>query len=407
MTEGTVADGGRAQSGAKHPYSTPRNDDPMTDRTYDLLTADEIDEGRATAAYFLRTEEVLEDVGTDPDVVAELSAPDGWNVLAGLGDLARLLEGIPIDVYAPREGEAISGGPVLRIEGPYRAFGRYESSILGFLAHASGIASAAWRVRAAARDRTVLSFGTRRQHPALGAMIEQSALVGGVDGIGNVAGGEVIGVEAGGTMPHALAIALGSSEAAWSAFDDALDPDVPRVMLCDTFGDEADEAGRAADCLGEALEGVRLDTTSSRRGDMRAIVEDVRWALRQRGRGDVDVLVSGGIGVPEIERLRDVADGFGVGGAIANADPVDFSLNIVEVDGEPRTKRGVKPGAKTVYRDGYEDTVVAREETAAGSDLLEPLVENGRVVRTFDLDSARERARTAIDPLAGRGVFER
>jgi nicotinate phosphoribosyltransferase len=379
----------------------------MTDRKYDLLTAEDIDEGRATAAYFLRTEEVLEDVGADPDVVAELSAPDGWNLLAGLKDLARLLEGLPIDVYAPPEGAPISGGPILRIEGPYRAFGRYESSLLGFLAHASGIASAAWRVRAAAGDRTVLSFGTRRQHPALGAMIERSALVGGVDGIGNVAGGELVGVEAGGTMPHALAIALGSSEAAWSAFDDALDPDVPRVMLCDTFDDEAEETRRALETLGESLEGVRLDTTGSRRGDMRKIVGDVRWELRRHDREDVDVLVSGGIDVPEIERLRDVADGFGVGGAIANADPVDFSLNLVEVDGDPRTKRGVRPGAKTIYRDGYEDAVVERDETAPGTELLEPLIEDGEVVRSFDLEDARERARAAIEPLADRGVFER
>ncbi len=379
----------------------------MTERKYDLLTTEEIDEGRATAAYFLRTETVLEELERDPDVVAELSAPEGWNLLAGLKDLARLLEGLPVDVYAPPEGTPISGGPILRIEGPYRAFGEYESPILGFLAHASGIASAAWRIRAAARDRTVLSFGTRRQHPALGAMIERSALVGGADGIGNVAGGEAIGVEAGGTMPHALAIVLGSSEAAWEGFDEAVDPDVPRVMLCDTFGDEADEAGRAVETLGEALDGVRLDTTSSRRGDMRAIVEDVRWALERRGREDVDVLVSGGIDVSEILRLRDVADGFGVGGAIANADPIDFSLNVVEVDGEPRTKRGVKPGAKAVYRDDYEDTVVARGETAPGEELLEPLLQSGEIVREFDLDAARERARAAIEPLAERGVFER
>jgi nicotinate phosphoribosyltransferase len=118
-------------------------------------------------------------------------------------------------------------------------------------------------------------------------------------------------------------------------------------------------------------------------------------------------LVSGGIGAPEIERLRDVADGFGVGGAIANADPIDHSLNIVEVDGEPRTKRGVKPGAKTIYRDDHEDHVVERDETAPGRELLEPLLEDGEIVREFDLDDACERARAAIEPLSERGVFDR
>lgn len=379
----------------------------MTDRTYDLLTPEEIDDGLATAAYLLRTETVLEAADENPDVVAELSAPDGWHLLAGLKDAARMLEGLPIDVDAPPEGTPISGGPILRIEGPYRAFARYESPLLGFLSHASGIASAAWRIRAAAGERTVLSFGTRRQHPALGAMIERSAWIGGVDGIGNVAGGNAIEVEAGGTMPHALAIVLGSPEAAWRAYDDALDSGIPRVMLSDTFGDEADEAGRAVDTLGDALDGVRLDTTASRRGDMRAIVEDVRWALDRRDREDAEVLVSGGVDVPEIEQLRDVADGFGIGSAIADADPLDLSLNVVSVDSEPRAKRGVKPGAKTVYREGYTDRIVPRDETRSGRELLEPLLEDGEIVREFDLEAARERAREAIDPLAERGAFER
>ncbi|MFB6135207.1 MAG: nicotinate phosphoribosyltransferase [Halobacteriaceae archaeon] len=377
----------------------------MDDRRYDVVSEAEIDAGEATAAYFLRTEEVLDHAGRNPRVVAELDAPSGWNVLAGLKDAARLLEGLPVDVDAVPEGTPVSGGPVLRIEGPYRDWARYESPLLGFLAHASGVASAAWRVRAAARERTVLSFGTRRQHPALGAMIERSALVGGADGIGNVAGGEIIGVEAGGTMPHALVLEMGSPEAAWRAFDEALDESVPRTLLCDTFGDEADESVRCADLLGDALDGVRLDTTSSRRGDFRAIIEEVRWELDARGHEDVDVLVSGGLGPADVRRLRDVADGFGVGGAIANADPLDLSLNVVEVEGEARAKRGVRSGAKAVYRDGYADRVVPRGEDAPGDPLFEPLVRDGEVVADFSVEAAAERAARAVDPLRERGVF--
>lgn len=377
----------------------------MADRTYDLLTEADIDAGRATAAYFLRTEEILDHENENPHAVAELHAPEGWHVLAGLKDAARLLSNAPIDVDAPPEGTVVSGGPVLRIEGPYRSWARYESPLLGFLAHASGIATASMRVRAAARDRTVLSFGTRRQHPALGAMIERAALLGGADGIGNVAGGEVIGVEAGGTMPHALVLALGSPERAWQAFDEALEESVPRSLLCDTFGDEADESVRAAELLGDALDGVRLDTTSSRRGDMRAICEEVRWELDRRGHDDVELLVSGGIDTAAVRDLRDVADGFGVGGAIANADPVDVSLNIVEVDGEARAKRGVHSGAKDVYRDDYEDAVVPRGESAPGEPLLEPLVRDGEVVQSFDLDAARDRVRDAVPALRERGAF--
>jgi len=379
----------------------------VTERRYDLLTPEEISDGRATAAYFLRTEAVLEDAGANPDVVAELRATGSdWRLFAGLKDAARLLEGVPVDADAAPEGTVFRDAPVLRIRGPYRAFARYESPLLGFLSHASGIATNALGIRAAARDRTVLSFGTRRQHPALGAVIERSAHLGGADGIGNVAGGDLIGVEAGGTMPHALVVCLGEPEAAWAAYDAALDESIPRTLLCDTFGDEADESGRAADLLGDALDGVRLDTAASRRGDFRAIIEDVRWELERRGRGDVDVLVSGGIDRAAVRRLRDVADGFGVGSAIADADPVDFSLNVVAVDGEARAKRGVNAGAKAVYRDGYEDAVVPVGVDAPGERLLEPVVRDGTVVASFDLAAARERAADGLAAIRDRGEVD-
>jgi Nicotinic acid phosphoribosyltransferase len=139
---------------------------------------------------------------------------------------------------------------------------------------------------------------------------------------------------------------------------------------------------------------------------MRAIIEDVRWELQQRETDDIDILVSGGIGVGDINRLRDVADGFGVGGAIADADPIDFSLNLVAVEGEPRAKRGVRSGAKTVYRDGYDDKVVVAGETAPGEKLLKPLIRDGEKVRTFDIAVAADRAREAIPTLRNRGVFD-
>jgi nicotinate phosphoribosyltransferase len=377
----------------------------MDERTYDLLTPEEISSGTATAAYFLRTEEILDHLDENPTVVAEMSAPAGWTVLTGVKDSARLLEGKPIDVYAPPPGTVVSGGPVLRIEGPYREFARFESPLLGFLSHASGVATAAMENRAAARDRTVLSFGTRRQHPVLGAMIERAAHIGGVDGIGNVAGGDLIGVEAGGTMPHSLVICLGDAERAFRAFDEALDEDIPRTMLTDTFCDEAQEALLAAETLGDDLDAVRLDTTASRRGDMRAIIEEVRWALDQHGHESVEILVSGGVDAAMVDRLRDVADGFGIGSAIANADPVDLSMNIVEVDGTPRSKRGVRAGAKQVYRDGLDDTVVSVDETAAGEPLLEPLIEDGDIVREFSLEAARERVLETIPALRERIKF--
>jgi len=259
------------------------------------------------------------------------------------------------------------------------------------------MATHALRARRAAPDSTVLSFGARHVHPSVAATVERASLVAGLDGISHVAAGDVLGREAGGTMPHALLIAFGrgNQEDAWRAFDEAVGPDVPRVALCDTYSDEVDESLRAADALGDALDSVRLDTTSSRRGDFRAIVEEVRWELDCRGREDVDVFLSGGLEPADLRELRDVADGFGVGSYVSNADPVDFALDVVECDGEPCAKRGKLSGAKQAYRTadgGHAVGLADRDAPADAEALLEPLVRDGALVREFDIDAAADRA---------------
>lgn len=200
-------------------------------------------------------------------------------------------------------------------------------------------------------------------------------------------------------MPHALVRCYGRGEqqAAWKAFDDAVDPDVPRIALCDTFNDEVEAVLDAATAFGEDLDGIRLDTTRSRRGDFEHIVREVRWALEAAGYEDIDIFVSGGLSPTDLEQLRDVADGFSVGSYISDVDPIDFSLDIVEIDGEPISKRGKLPGVKDVYRtsDGGHSVALAdRKSPSDGESLLEPLLDNGEVVRKFDLDDAAARAAT-------------
>jgi nicotinate phosphoribosyltransferase len=373
---------------------------------FDIVPEAEIAAGGATDAYFDRTVEALEHAERNPRVVAEVTAdqfPTGaFDLFAGVKDAARLLEGLPIDADALPEGTLFDGGPVVRIEGRYRDFARYETALLGFLSHASGIAGNALAVRRAAPDSLILSFGSRHVHPSIAAVVERSALLAGLDGISHVAAGDVLDREATGTMPHALAICFGrgNQEAAWRAFDEAVPPEVPRVLLCDTYSDEVDETLRAVETLGADLESVRLDTTRSRRGDFRDIVREVKWELRARGREDVGVFVSGGMTPESVRELRDVADGFGVGGYVSNADPVSFALDIVEVDGEPAAKRGKLSGRKQVYRTpegGHEIGLATAAGPADGEPLLEPLLREGEIVREFDLDRASDRAATDAD----------
>lgn len=369
---------------------------------FDIVSPERIAAGDCTDAYFDRTVEALEHAGQNPHVVAEVTAsqfPSGdWNLLAGVKDAAHLLEGRAVDVDALREGRLFDGGPVMRIEGPYLEFCRLETALLGFLSHPTAMATAGLETRLAAPESLVLSFGTRHVHPSLAAMVERSALIAGLDGVSNVAGAEQLGREAGGTMPHALIIAFGrnNQEQAWRAFDEAVGPEVPRIALCDTYSDEVEESLRAIEAV-DNLDSVRIDTTYSRRGDFEQILKELRWKLDARGHEDIDIFASGGMNPDSIRGLRGVADGFGVGSYMTDADPMDFALDIVEREGELVAKRGKLDGEKAVYRtpDGSHDIGLASQDGPEdGEALLDPLIRDGEIVREFDIDGARERALT-------------
>ncbi|MFQ5961902.1 MAG: nicotinate phosphoribosyltransferase [Candidatus Methylomirabilales bacterium] len=319
--------------------------------TYDAIKA-----GKVTDIYFARTREILKAEGVDRRVKGEFIAKTlprdwSWAVLAGLEEVASLLSGMNVDVRAMGEGTVFRPWePVLEIEGMYTDFCVYETAILGLICQASGIATMAARCRLAAGERTLISFGARRMHPVLAPFIERNAFIGGCDGVSVGAGAELIGQSPTGTMPHALVLLYGDTVEATRAFARVVSPTVKRIALIDTFHDEKFEALRVASAMGDQLYAVRLDTPGSRRGDFKRMVQELRWELDLRQFGTVKIFVSGGIGERQIRELNAVVDGFGVGTAISDAPVVDYSMDIVEIDGAPVAKRGKRSGSKQVYR---------------------------------------------------------
>lgn len=363
---------------------------------FHIATPEEIRGGRVADVYFTRTVQILRARGLRTRVKAEVrlkSLPAGWEwgVLAGIEEVAHLLEGVPVTVTAMDEGTLFGPHqPVLVVEGVYVDWAEYETALLGLLCQASGIATKAARCKKAAGERQVISFGARRMHPAIAPMIERNAFVGGCDGVAVTRSAELIDADPMGTIPHSLVLLFGDTVAALRAFHEVIDPKVRRVALIDTLQDEKFEAIRVAEALGPDLYAVRLDTPSSRRGDLLRILEEVRWELDYRGFEHVRLIVSGGIDEYEIQRLNPLADAYGVGTALANAPVLNFALDIMEIEGRPIAKRGKRSGAKLVLRcEACRGTVVVpahrpRDRCPCGGvyeSLLKPLLEEGRLVR--------------------------
>jgi nicotinate phosphoribosyltransferase len=378
-------------------------------RKFFVATDDEIKKGKTTDVYFERTKRILREKQKDSiRVIAEVttgSPPDRHNygVLCGVEEVARLFEGLPVDVYSMPEGSIFHSHdrlgyrcPVMIVEGVYQDFCEYETPMLGFICQESAIASRASYVKRAAGDKPVVAFGIRRMHPAIAPAIDRAAYIGGMDGVSSIIGAEIIGIEATGTMPHSLMITFGDQVEAWKAYDEIVEQNVPRVILVDTYYDEKTETIMAADALKESIYGVRLDTPGSRRGDFSKIIKEVRWELDIRGYEHVKIFVSGGLNEETVGTLSEAgADAFGVGTWVSGAPTADFAMDIVEVEGKPAAKRGKLGGKKKVYRceNCLMDFVrLFNSEPPickhCGGDtvpMLKPLIKNGEI--TADLPS--------------------
>ena len=307
---------------------------------------EEIVAGATTDVYFVRTLEVLRALGlADTPVVAEIfTSREG--VLAGGDEVRYLLRDAGVRIEALPEGNVFASREVvMRIEGPYARFGMYETVILGMLAHASGWATAARQVVTAAKEAPVYSFGARHVHPAVAPVMERAAILGGMRGAACILGARLAGQDPVGTMPHALILLVGDTLRAALAYHELMPAGVPRLVLVDTFTDEAVEAGRVAEGMRGALTAIRLDTPRERGSVTPDLVREVRARLGLSGHPAVQIFVSGGVTPERIPALLEAGtDAFGVGSYVSGAPPIDMTMDLREINGAPIAKRGRIPG---------------------------------------------------------------
>lgn len=310
------------------PASSPAADPPRFRPEPDVLSGENAD------VYFERAARILAAEGIDPVVSMEIFCRAESAVLCGAAETLAYLRAAlgPSRRHDPEPVvESLADGDrigrkevVMRITARYSDFGLYETAILGIFSQSTGWATAARRVVDAAAPIPVIGFGARHVHPSIADQMDYASVVGGCIGASTPAGARLAGLAPTGTMPHALVLIFGDTVRAAEAFDRHIEPEVPRIVLVDTFKDEAEESLRVADALGERLWGVRLDTPSERGRVTADLVKEVRARLDLAGHERVRIVVSGGIDVERILYFKEAGapvDSFAVGGAISDARP--------------------------------------------------------------------------------------
>lgn len=321
----------------------------MDDRGTPFPFIPEVLSGETADIYFLRSAQVLNSLRLDPRVGMEIF-PGRPGLCCGIREASQLLAsaGFSGELWGLDDGAPVEASePALRIFGTYSTFGIYETAIIGILASATAWCTAAREVVQAAGEVPVVSFGARHVHPNVSGAMDYAAIVGGCVTCSTPLGAALAGTEPSGTMPHALMLIVGDTVTVAREFDRVVDPDVARVVLVDTFQDEAVESIRVAEAMGDALHGVRLDTPRERGGVTPGLVKEVRARLDGAGFSRVRIVVSGGVTPERIRTFRESGapvDSFGVGSYISGAVPIDFTADIREIEGKAVAKRGRIPG---------------------------------------------------------------
>lgn len=262
-----------------------------------------------------------------------------------------------LEVNALYDGDEVSSWEsVMHITGDYSAFAHLETIYLGVLARRTRVATNVRRVVTAAGDKPILYFPARFDHWAVQGGDGYAAHVGGAQGVSTDAQGEWWGAKAAGTVPHALIAALdGSTVQATKMFGESY-PDVNLVALVDFENDCIRTALECARELGDALWGVRVDTSENlvdqsvlpRMGSFKPtgvvpqLVFMLREALDREGFDKVKIIASGGF---DAEKIRDFeeksvpVDAYGVGSALM-AGTFDYTADVVRVGGRDCAKVG-------------------------------------------------------------------
>jgi nicotinate phosphoribosyltransferase len=308
------------------------------------------------------------------------------------------------EVWAVPEGSvAFPNEPLMRVTAPIIEAQLAETFLLNTINLQTLIATKASRVVHAAKGKSVIEFGLRREHGIdAGMKVARSSYIAGCQGTSNVLAGQAYDIPVFGTMAHSFVMSYPKEIDAFRAFSKTF-PN-KSTLLIDTYDDisgaeKAAVVAKELEAQGFRLGGVRLDS-----GDLAQDSVKVRKILDDQGLNYVKIFVSGDLDEFKIqELLKNGAriDSFGVGtkmGTSSDRPYLDVIYKLCETmasDGSflPIMKLSkdkiTLPGRKQVYRVknriGFfeKDMIALANERVDGEPLLVKVMEKGNIIYDF------------------------
>ena len=325
------------------------------------------------------------------------------------------------DVWAVPEGAlTFPNEPLIRVTAPIIEAQLVETFLLNTINLQTMIATKASRVVHAAKGKTVIEFGLRRE-PGIdaGMKVARSSYIAGCQGTSNVLAGQAYGIPVFGTMAHSFVMSYPKEIDAFRAFAKTF-PN-KSTLLIDTYDDiagaeKAAIVAKELEAKGFRLGGVRLDS-----GDLAQTSKKIRKILDDQGLEYVKIFASGDLDEFKIaELLREGAriDAFGVGTKMGTSADRPY-LDVIYKLCETMTAQGVfspimklskdkitLPGRKQVYRfknkDGssVKDVIALADERVEGEPLLVKVMEKGKLAYNLpSLDEIRPAASENLSKL--------
>lgn len=321
-------------------------------------------------------------------------------IFYGLRDALAILGDRPVKVWSLEPGSVFHvGEPVLVIEGAAEDVAIVRPALTGVLTFGSSIVSRAEEFVRAAAGKPVFFFGLRKLHPAHVRQYLECAWVAGMEiNATSQSAGIIAGLALQDCQEHFTNLVADDPAASWAAFIDLPESSGRIFIVLDNSDDPVVEVRQAVEKFGPRLSGVLIDTDSSRRGNFVSIISEVAWHLRLMGRGDVKLCITGNVTPSLVSATTSEVASYGVGLSVLDAPLFDFSIQVVAVDGRPRSKLGVKPGKKAGFKcSACGKCIIALfdEEPQCCGKSMDSRMREVRKSEVLDLAKIRETIRTS------------